>query len=320
TSLYLEPDGDTSRYTLNLSIDDASISKLPEKHGATRSDPSAGGKEYSGGRSFGDELADAFWQGLKQAVVDAAQRASDERRASAPDPGTLVSQESPPDSPAPPPGPPPGAIIVPPGTLPAAEEPELEPPQIFGPGTLTATLVGQAAVRRVGGRGRWFGADGKPIDNHFYLDGKITSEFFDAPTQHPPADELAAVTAKLAAAIASFPANKGGEVTSEGRVYYGFEAGAAGVRHYTADLVMLDVEYVSNVEGTEGYTGLVITCRTFDPCAIGWSEDAEGHASDVTTTGAFRIYVATEQDRDALRGALAELKRLYPAEPKVTAN
>lgn len=151
-------------------------------------------------------------------------------------------------------------------------------------------------------------------------DGKTTSEFFDAPTQQPPADELAAATAKLGAAIASFPANKGTEVTSEGRLYYGFEAGAAGVRHYTADRVMLDVEYVSNVEGTEGYTGLVITCRTLDPCATGWSEDAEGHASDVTTTGGVRIYVATEQDRDALRGALAELKRLYPAEPKVTAN
>src|SRR5262249_21599559 len=153
----------------------------------------------------------------------------------------------------------------------APDEPELAPPQIFADGTLTAMLLNQAVVRRVGGNGRWYGADGKPVDKMYYLDGKTTSDFFDAPTQHPPADELAAATAKLTAAVASLGGNKGTNITDEGRLFYAFDAGATGVRHYTANIVTLDVDYTTNVDDGDGFTGLVVGCRTFDPCAVGWS-------------------------------------------------
>ena len=160
----------------------------------------------------------------------------------------------------------------------ATERSALLPPKPFEPGTLTATLFGNQIVRRVGGDGQWFSADGTPVYDFYQL--------------------------------------RGAEVTSDGRLFYAY-ASDVGPRHDGVDLATLDF-VCATIEDRDGYSAALISCRTSDPCVLAWGEDADGMPGTGEAFEGFRIFAANHDDADAVLGALRELKRLYPAEPAVT--
>ena len=299
-ALYLEPSEYTSEYTLRLSIDEDSLSIPPQPHTTSNSDLSQGGTPYQGGKSFGDKLWDSFWH----AVADEA-----ERRANASAAGATEPLRYPVDAPT-------ESSIEP--ALGAPPEAPEGPPHPFEPGTLTAMLFHEPIVRRVGGSSEWYNAEGVRVDALWQLDGLETDDILDPPTQHADGDaDVAAAQQRLDAGLTGFDANRGAQITGEGRLFYTY-ASDVGVRHDSASLVTLDLANVETLTGAENYTGVVISCRKFDPCVVAWGEDEAGKPSGVELYSAFRVFAPNAAQRDEVLAALRELQRLYPAEPAVT--
>jgi hypothetical protein len=297
-ALYLEPSEYTSEYTLRLSIDEDSLSIPPQEHTSSNGDSSREGHSYEGGKSFGDKLWDGFWQAVDDAAAREAEKNAGVRDATDFGPEPVDAS--------------PGPSV---DAAPAAPE---APPHPYEPGTLTAMLFQQPIVRRVDGSGEWYNADGVRVDALWQLDGLRIDDILDPPTQHAPGDaEVAAAQQRLDAGLTGFDANRGAQVTPEGRLYYTY-ASDVGVRHDSASLVALDLEYAKPLTDAENYTGILISCRKFDPCVVAWGEDAAGKPSGTELYSAVRIFAANAAQRDEVLAALRELKRLYPAEPAVT--
>jgi hypothetical protein len=290
-SLYLNPDGYTDSYTMNIALDEDSIADEPGEIKGTRAAQES--EPYSGGRSFGDELKDAFLRGLAKSYQESVEQTAGQSRG---DGGSLPAE-------------PPTAVQSP---------VELGPPKPFDSGTLNAKLFGTEIVRRVGGDGTWYVADGTPVDDSYQLRGMTKGDLLDPPTQQPPEAERVAATQALATTLARYGANRGAEVASDGRLFYAY-ASDSGTRHDGADLVTLALQY-AKVEDHEGYSALLIECRTSDQCVLAWGEDANGKPTTGEAFEAFRVYAANHADAEAVLGALTELKRLYPAEPEVTSR
>jgi hypothetical protein len=181
-------------------------------------------------------------------------------------------------------------------------------------------LLGAPIVRRVGGEGEWYDANGARVSAVYQLDGLASDDILDPPTQHRDDDApVAAARSALSAGLAGFDANRGAQVTNEGRLYYAY-ASDAGVRHDSVDLVALDLANVDALGDAQGYSGFVVSCRKFDPCVIAWGEDGAGKPAGVEMFGALRIFAPDERRRDDVLGALRELQALFPAEPAVVAR
>jgi hypothetical protein len=302
-ALYLEPDGGTSRYTLTLNVDEDELAKPPEEHVASESTGNASGRSYEGGKSFGDKLIDGFWQALADAARESQRRGNGGGSAA-------TNSESGGDSSA--------TNDSRTDTLPAAIEPTpLAPPRPFEPGTLTAKLFGAPIVRRVGGDGEWFDADGARVSTVYQLDGQTSDDILDPPKQHEDGDAaVAAAQNALSAGIVGFDANRGAQVTDEGRLFYTYSSDV-GIRHDAVNLVALDLANADPLEGARGYTGLVISCRKFDPCVVAWGEDDAGKPKGVELYGALRIFAPNDTERDNALRALRELQGLFPAEPAI---
>jgi hypothetical protein len=307
-ALYLEPSGSTSRYTLTLGIEDGQLAKPPEEHVASESTGNASGRSYEGGKSFGDKLIDGFWQALADAARD-SQRRSNGGGSDATNPrsgGDASTDRSADESPT---------------AEPAAVEPTpLGPPRPLEPGTLTAGLFGAPIVRRVGGDGEWFDAGGARVSAVYQLDGVTSDDILDPPKQHEDGDAaVATALSALSAGIAGFAANRGAQVTNDGRLFYTYSSDV-GIRHDAVDLVALDLANADPLTGGDGYTGLVISCRKFDPCVVAWGEDEAGKPKGVELYGAVRIFAPNDTEREKALGALRELQGLFPAEPAVEAR
>jgi hypothetical protein len=171
-------------------------------------------------------------------------------------------------------------------------------------------------VRRSGGDGQWFAADGAQVDDAYQLRGVEKSDLLDPPEQHPPEPQLAAAAQTLDASLAGFAGNRGAQVVANGRLFYAY-ASDAGVRHDGADLVTLDLRF-AKVEDRDGYAALLIDCRTSDLCVLAWGEDGNGKPAGAEAFEAFRMYAANHADAERALGALRDLQSLYPAEPAVT--
>jgi hypothetical protein len=292
-SLYLKPDGYTDSYTMNIALDADSIADEPGEINGTRAAQES--EPYSGGRSFGDELTDAFLRGLAKSYQESVERAADQSRG---DGGSLPAGQ-------------PTAVQSP---APA----ELGPPKPFEPGTLNAKLFGTEIVRRAGGDGVWFVADGTSVDDSYQLRGMTKADLLDPPMQQPAEAERAAAMQALTTTLARYGANRGAEVAHNGRLFYAY-ASDSGTRHDGANLVTLGLEY-AKVEDHDGYSALLVECRTSDQCVLAWGEDANGKPTMGEAFEAFRVYAANHADAEAVLGALTALKRLYPAEPEVTSR
>jgi uncharacterized membrane protein len=287
-SLHLEPDGQTSSYTMDLGLSETSVAgavgPLAE---TTASDGGLGrsGDARSGerGETISDKVADIFWEALRDTIKEQLESAD----SAAPD---------------------------------SIEAPGSRPPQPFATGTLTALLFGRPIVRRTSGDGVWFAANGERVYAIYELDGATASDLVDPPEQRRPGDaEVDAAQRTLNEWLAGFAANRSAVATSEGRLYYGYTS-AAGVTQHAVNVVTLDFAKGSQLGDLGGYTGYEIPCRSAWPCVIAWDDDGAGKQSSVSANHSFRIYFANAGDGPGVWNALLELRRLYPAEPAIMAR